>query len=265
MNRFLIWIAIWMLWPAMAWAQDNGVPVNTVSQQGAPSDSADTESVNGNEPRGSTSGAVENFPQLPVSPDKPDATASKAADETSARIEADEAKRLAGVIAQLDAGEPSLDSLIQAALKLADADVAGAASLMRRVRLSPLLPTMKVSADYDLEHDESLDRTQTKPDAWGADTDRDAGFQVVLQWELDKLIFHPDELKIYNVLADRAERREAITSVIIGYWFERRQLQIQLALRPPKDGSERIRLRLRMNELSQRIDSLTGGLLARKY
>jgi hypothetical protein len=142
--------------------------------------------------------------------------------------------------------------------------VEGARSWQRRVRLSPILPSIKFSVGYDLEHDESLDRTQVDPDKWGADTDRDLELQATAEWDFSKLVYHPEELKVQTALARRADRREELLTMLIGYWFERRQIQILLAVRPPRNLETRIQQTLRLEELTACIDALTGGRLTRK-
>jgi len=159
--------------------------------------------------------------------------------------------------------EPSLDELKRAALSYLDADPKTA----RRWRKSPnraaLLPTVKFTYDHDFERDEALDRYQDDPDRWGADTDRDIGFQVSAQWELDELVFNSDEVRVWGALADRAARRESVLTVLVGYYFERRRLQLKQRLAPPTAIEAQWELSLRITELTASIDSLTGGALTR--
>ena len=238
-------IIVTALWSGMASAQNMSPPDEKPMSE---SDDAPAESSTASPPV-KTDAAVNE-------------TDSDASSEAAGEDAEREARLLKSALKRLEK-EPTLDALIAAALKQANADVESVRSWQRRVRLSPMLPTVKVSVGYDLERDESLDRTQEDPDRWGADTDRDLAMQLTAQWEFDKLIFHPDELKIYNALADRAERREAVITMIIAYWFERRQLQLTLAVRPPKDVTEKNRITLRMKELGACIDALTGGALTR--
>lgn len=161
------------------------------------------------------------------------------------------------------AGEPSLRELERAALRLADADAEGADGWMGSANWSAVLPVVKVVAEHDLERDESLDRYQDEPDRWGADTDRDLGFQVSAQWNLPELVFNPDEVRIYGALANRATRREALLTTLVGYYFERRRLQLAELLQPAPDLARELERRMRVEELTAVIDALTGGLLAR--
>ena len=161
------------------------------------------------------------------------------------------------------AGEPKLERLKSAALKLADADVEGARGWMRATNWAAVLPVVKFTAEHDMERDESLDRYQDEPDRWGADTDRDLGLQVSAQWNLGEIVFNPDEVRVYGALANRAARREALLSVLVSYYFERRKLQLTELVSPASDPMVALDKKMRIEELTSLIDALTGGLLTR--
>jgi hypothetical protein len=186
-------------------------------------------------------------------------TAEPAADRTRG---ADARARIDRALESL-AHEPSLRELERAALRLADADVEGADGWMGSANWSAVLPVVKLVAEHDLERDESLDRYQDEPDRWGADTDRDLGFQISAQWDLPELVFNPDEVRIYGALANRATRREALLTTLVGYYYERRRLQLAELLDPAPDLARELDRRLRIEELTAVIDALTGGALTR--
>lgn len=175
----------------------------------------------------------------------------------------DHEQQIARALARLPA-EPSLQELERAALHQADADIESTKRWRRTPRLSAMLPTLKVTGDYDMGRDETLDRYQEKPDRWGADTDRGYGFQVSAQWHLNELVFNPDEIRTYDALLDRATRRETLLNLLIGYYFERRRLQLEEILLPPASLDDVLERRLRIRELTASINALTGGLLSRK-
>lgn len=160
------------------------------------------------------------------------------------------------------AGEAGLHQLQRAALERADADIAGSRHWMSATRWSAVLPVLKVTVEQDMERDESLDRYQDEPDRWGADTDRDLGFQVSAQWNLPELIFNPDEMRVYSSLANRAARREALLTVLVGYYFERRKLIVTRLVSPPADPTAALEQDMRIAELTALIDALTGGRLS---
>lgn len=161
-------------------------------------------------------------------------------------------------------GDPSLDELKQAALRFADADRHSARHWKTAPNRAALLPALKFTFDHDMERDETLDRYQDRPDRWGADTDRDFGFQLSAQWKLDELVFNSDEIRVWSALADRAARRQAVLTMLIGYFFERRKLQLTLLLNPPQTLNEMAEIKIRIAELEAALDALTGGYFSKK-
>lgn len=160
--------------------------------------------------------------------------------------------------------EPSLDELKRAALEQADLQRKETQKWKRTAKLQALLPELKINADYDMGRDESLDRYQEKPDRWGADTDRGYAFGATVHWRLGELVFNTDELKVYDLLSDRASRRETLLALLVGYYFERRRLQLTMQLTPPNNLQDLLDLRLRISELTAAIDALTDGRLTHR-
>ena len=159
--------------------------------------------------------------------------------------------------------EPSLAALERAALRRADADPESVRWLPASVHAAAALPSIKLSVDRDVGRDESLDRYQDEPDRWGADTDRGIGLSASAEWKLGELVFDPDEVRVYDLLGDRADRREALLTMLVGAYFERRQLLLTELLLPATTAEEAIARRTRIDELTAVIDALTGGLLSR--
>jgi hypothetical protein len=201
----------------------------------------------------------------PPAPENGGTDSAAGEDGATAEIAGDARSHQAAIDRALEQlnGEPSLAELQRAALRLADADPERARNWMRAPNLAPILPRFKVTLDHDLEHDESLDRDQVKPDKWGADTDRDLELQFSAQWELSELVFNPDEVRVYGALANRAQRRESLLATLVGTYFERRKLQLVEILEPASELAESIERKLRIDELTAMIDALTGGLLSR--
>lgn len=159
--------------------------------------------------------------------------------------------------------EPDLSELERSALRRAEADAGSVERLKRAVRGAAAMPTVKLSLDRDMKRAESLDRDQVDPDRWGADADRDLNFGASAEWELGELVFNPDEIRVHNLLGDRADRREAVLSLLVGAFFERRRLLLTELLLPAATPEEAIERRMRIDELTAVIDALTGGDLSR--
>jgi hypothetical protein len=182
---------------------------------------------------------------------------------TDAQLPPGEPMRLVDEALEKIAGEPSLEELEQAALERAEADAGSVAHLKRTVHGAAALPTIKVTVDRDESRAENLDRYQDDPDRWGADTDRGLGIGVSAEWKLGELVFDADEVRVHDLLGDRADRREALLTLLVGYYFERRRLLLTELLAPAATPDEAIERRIRIDELSAVIDALTGGLLSR--
>jgi hypothetical protein len=159
--------------------------------------------------------------------------------------------------------EPSLSALERAALRRADADPDSVRRLATAVHAAAVLPVIKLSVDRDVSRDESLDRYQDDPDRWGADTGRGVGMSASAEWDLGEIVFDPDEVRVYDLLGDRADRREALLTLLVGTYFERRQLMLTELLLPASSAEEAIARRVRIDELTAVIDALTGGVLSR--
>jgi len=207
-------------------------------------------------------------PEQPVGPDAPEGDVVENAEDDTDDADAGERETAAGhraaierALARLD-GEPSLGDLQRAALRVADADPERARKWRRTPNLSHVLPRFKATTDYKIERDESLIRYQEKPDRWGADSDHDLKLQFSAQWELSRLVFNPDEVRVYGALANRAQRRENLLATLVGYYYERRKLQLAEIIDPPSEMADIIELRMRIDELTAIIDALTGGLLS---
>ena len=52
--------------------------------------------------------------------------------------------------------------------------------------------------------------------------------------------------------------------MLVGYYYERRRLQLETMLVPPKDIQEALERKVRIEELTAAIDALTGGRLSSK-
>lgn len=103
-----------------------------------------------------------------------------------------------------------------------------------------------------------------RPDAMQQDTGSESRPLARAQWDLDRLIFNPDELRVSNEIVDLVRLRESVLDQVTKIYFERRRLQVDLDLTPPKDIAGRVRKELRLQELVADLDSLTGGFFSRK-
>ena len=156
--------------------------------------------------------------------------------------------------------EPSIRDLQQAASRYAGAHPSTVQSWLTRVRRAPWLPVWRAEYQYVSTDDQRL--------RVGADAaplrQQDIGTQhrpgVRLQWELDRLVFDPIELRVAAQSAELARLREAVVDRITRVYFERRRLLVKIVFEPEDTPSAQVEQELRLQEMEAALDALSGGV-----
>lgn len=164
------------------------------------------------------------------------------------------------------AGEPSIREVQKATLDYVEAAPDVIDSWKWRSRTAALLPEFRTRFDYEIDDDQ---RTRTNNEATEAivvTSDNDVGYEIQVQgqWDLDRLLFDPQELAVAREGVRLANLRDRVLDEVTRRYYERRRLQVDLELTPPRDLADRIRKELRVQELTADIDSLTGGWFSNK-
>lgn len=160
--------------------------------------------------------------------------------------------------------EPSIRDVQLAAARNVDVNPERMRSWRSRSRLSALAPGVRAEYRYVGQFDQRL-----KAGGDAADTQQDTfGTQhrplARVDWNLDKVVFNPDELRVSSEVSKLVRLRESVLNQVTKIYYERRRLQVELDLTPPSDISNRVRKELRLQELVADLDSLTGGFFSKK-
>ena len=116
--------------------------------------------------------------------------------------------------------------------------------------------------DNSLRKVSNLDATAAEIDST---TDQNTGrLTLSARWDLDRLIFEPQEMSIAREAVRTANLRDRVLEEVTRRYFERRRLQVDLELAPPTDLQDRVRKELRLQELTADIDAFTGGFFSEK-
>ncbi|MDD5557206.1 MAG: YCF48-related protein [bacterium] len=83
-------------------------------------------------------------------------------------------------------------------------------------------------------------------------------------WDLSDFMYNPNMVRISNESRNLVELRNDVLQEVTQFYFQRRQLQIDLLLSPSEDLRERLRLELQLQEVTANIDFLTGGYLTQR-
>lgn len=159
--------------------------------------------------------------------------------------------------------EPSIRETQIAAVRYAEIDAGRISSWRTRAGISALAP--EISGEYrrNIEDDRTLG-AQTSGNVDYQSLDDDDRYTARARWELDRLVFNPDELRVSAEATDLVKLREDVLDQVTKLYFERRRLQVELETAPPAEVGTRLKKELRLQELTAAIDGLTGGWFARE-
>lgn len=87
--------------------------------------------------------------------------------------------------------------------------------------------------------------------------------RLSLKWRLDELVVSSNLVRMVAEARDLAELRDEVTTEATRVYFERRRLQVELALAPSGVPAQRVQDQLRLDELTAALDGLTGGAFSR--
>ncbi len=178
--------------------------------------------------------------------------------------EGDFARRAAQILARFKS-EPSVREVHRAAMKYALVSQGRILSLLGRARWAGWLPEFRFR--YNRYVDDNRDTafpTSTTPILTTQTTRLNHRFEFRATWNLDELIFNRNELSVYRELKRLVELRVDVLKETTKLYFERRRLQVELILNPPKTLLARVRKMLRLQEITAELDAFTGGFFSRR-
>ncbi|MCX5668314.1 MAG: hypothetical protein NTY34_08455, partial [Candidatus Omnitrophica bacterium] len=158
-------------------------------------------------------------------------------------------------------GEPTFKELRDAAIKYAEVSPEKIKRWRAESKASALLPKVSFGADRntaDLWHWEGGSTVKENDDVLrqGRDT---IDWDATVSWELGNLIWNDDQTNIDVRSRLMVQLRNDILDDLRRTYFERKRLQFELMSGSPKDINAKFEKELRLQELTQAIDDLTGN------
>lgn len=153
---------------------------------------------------------------------------------------------------------PSLAELQDAALAEAGVDPHAAARWLRRARMAAALPTVSVQYDRRFDRKWTLAQEVGEADALRNDSGNQDVLRTKATWDLDRLIFTPEELRAARAVLDVADFRERLLVEITQLYFERERILLERELAPPTDLEAAIAIHVRLREIEGLLTGLTG-------
>ena len=127
------------------------------------------------------------------------------------------------------------------------------------------LPTVSFTTDAGKDQNVDLDRGGTAdPDTFIiGPPEKSTDWHVGLSWNMGELIWNDDQTSIDTRSKLMVELRDDLLNEVTHLYFERRQLQVEIWLHPPKELPLKLEKELKLQELTAGIDALTGGYFSR--
>ena len=166
--------------------------------------------------------------------------------------------------------EPAIERVHQAALAYLRLGPNRMDALKQGVASRGWLPIVVLHGGF--AHDRSQATARDEAISGGAlwslvDHDRDQAedyeLGVTFSWDLGDLAYNPEAIDVSREAREVIELRDDVLDEITQLYFERRRVLAQLQLPPDPGDAERLRLRLRADELAAGIDAWTGGWFGR--
>ena len=158
------------------------------------------------------------------------------------------------LLQELSFNEPTIQQVQEAALRYGEViHPQRIKTLRRNAKLKALLPDVNLDYDKTINYDSGVDRYYVGPYDWG----------LSLSWDVGDLVFS-EQIRLLDSNARlMVQLRDDILNEATRLYYERRKLQTEVMMTPPKNPQENIIRRLRLEELTANIDALTGGYFSR--
>lgn len=158
--------------------------------------------------------------------------------------------------------EPDIGELQRAALRFNEVDPEKIKKWRSEARLKALVPKVSVGFDNSRSNSYEIYTSATKDYVVGGPDDISEGIDVSVSWDLGNMIWSDDQTNIDVRSRLTTQLRNDILDDLRRVYFERKRLQFESVAFPPKDMKARFEKQLRIQELTQAIDDLTGNYLS---
>lgn len=160
--------------------------------------------------------------------------------------------------------EPGVLRIQKAAIKYAEVGPEKIEWMRNAVKSRAWFPELDVDIDYDEDNNINIDRgSSSVSDVFIAGPqDRSWGWGISLNWDLGDIVWNDDQTNIDVRSRLMVQLRDDILTEITTLYFERRRLQQDIINKPVNEQNATAKL-MKLQELTARIDALTGGYLSK--
>ena len=155
--------------------------------------------------------------------------------------------------------EPTVNETMEMAIMYAEVYPEKIKRWRQGAKYKAILPRVSIGIDHSWSDTYEI-YTSSSSQYWTyGPQDRSEGWDINLTWDLGDLIWNNAQTSIDVRSKLMVQLRDDIVDEITRTFFERRRLQIELIMSPPKDRKDFLQKHLRIQELTASLDGLTGG------
>lgn len=158
--------------------------------------------------------------------------------------------------------EPSFRELQKAAMKFGDVSPEKIKNWQRDSRIKALVPKVSFGGTNHRSSNSTIYTSATRDYVSVGPDDIYNAIDVSVSWDMGNLIYSDDQTNIDTRSKLNTQLRNDILDDLRRAYYERKRLQFDLMMSPPKDLRSRFEQELRIQELTQSIDDLTGNYLS---
>ncbi len=159
-------------------------------------------------------------------------------------------------------GEPTYAQLRQAALRFNEVSPEKIKRWRDQARLRALVPKISVGQYKHSSTNSEIYTSATRDYVVAGPDNISNGLDFSVSWDLASLIYSDDQTNIDVRSRLNTQLRNDILDDLRRAYYERKRLQFELAQSPPRDSKLWFEKEMRIQELTQTIDDLTGNYLS---
>lgn len=157
------------------------------------------------------------------------------------------------------ASEPSVREVQEAAMSYALVSDNVLNGYQRSAKWTKLLPRTRFQYREDRDDNTGVDVNEIGERDLSLDDQKNTNYQMQFEWRLDEMLMGPTRIQTIRETSRLVQLRDDILDEATKLYFDRRRVQIDLAMNPPGDAKARVAKDLRLDELTANLDALTGG------
>jgi hypothetical protein len=157
------------------------------------------------------------------------------------------------------ATEPSIREVQEAAMRYALVNDDVLNGYQTSAKWTKLLPRTRVRYRQDVDDNTTVSVNEVGERDLTLDDDENTNYEMQLEWRFDEMLMGPTRIQAIRETSRLVQLRDDVLDEATKVFFDRRRVQVDIAMNPPGDPKARAAKDLRLEELTANLDALTGG------